>query len=325
MGKQARRHRVRVAVATPLLLVVAFSNAACAQPKLERLSRELSRSIPQKGDGVVAGSIVMRLTEVKVKGSDPSALGSIGQVPKISLAAAGFVVQPGRERAALVGPKGLVTLTDGRILYSRRKLNGPADKRPWARLELARLDDIDVPRLEVLREQMDAGSLAVLSPDFALDLLSGVLTGSLKQKALPGGGKSIEFNASIEKSNRELDLSDDERDDRERLLRSMAVTTDIFKGVARLNADGSLRALQLEVKEQPNKRTTAKVLLELTIDNKVGAAVSLAPPARNETIRVGSLSALRNNILDQLSPEKVADLPTSLPSSIEDVLAGAGQ
>lgn len=316
-----RRRRVRAAVvATPVLLALAFSNAACSQPKLERLARELARSIPQKGDGKVAGSIVMRLSEIKVKGADPSTLGNVAQVPQFALAAAGFVVQPGRDRAVLLGPQGVVSLTDQRIIYARRKLNGPADKRPWSRLELDRLDDIAVPRLEALREQMNAGALAVLSPEFSLDLLSGVLTGSLKQKPLAGGGKTIEFNTSVEKANRELKLDEDERDDRERLLRSLAVTGDIFKGVATLRTDGSLATLQLEIKEQPNKRTTAKVLLALKTDEKVDAALSLTPPKREETIRVGSLSALRNNIVDSLSPEKAAALP-----SPADLLAGAQQ
>ncbi len=131
------------------------------------------------------------------------------------------MAQPGRDRWAIVGPTDTVGLANGRVIYARRKTNGPADKRPWVRLELERLDDIDVPELEPLMANQDPGVLATLSPQFMLDLLQGVLTGSVKVRGLGDGARVITFNTSIDKMQRELKRSEDEEDDLKRLLRGV--------------------------------------------------------------------------------------------------------
>lgn len=316
-GIQSKQRRASVIGLGIPALAVLLATTACAQPRLDRVAKELARSIPQSGDAVVSGSILVRLTDLDVKGAPAGQLGDLGKLPSFPLAAAQFVVQPGRERAAIVGPnEEVVGLAGPRVMYAKRKLNGPADKRPWVRLELERLDDIEVPRLEALRNDQNAGAIAVISPQFVLDLLRGVLTGSVKTRPVDGGGKTVEFNTSIDKANRELRKSEDERDDRQRLLRSLAITGDIFKGVAQLRADGTLRALQLELKERPDRRTQLKILVDLDMDKGPKNAISLDAPGRDISIRVGSLAALRTNINDRLSPEKVADLPAGLPTDL---------
>ena len=269
----------------------------------------------------MAGSIAIQVLDVHVKGAGSSLgatpAGGVGpQLPQFPIAVARFVVQPGSGRGAIIGPKGTVGLAQQRVMYARRKQNGPADTRPWVRLELDRLDTIDKPRLEALLQAQNPGVLTVVSPQFALDLLRGVLTGSVKAKKLPDGGKTIEFNTSISKANRELKHSEDFRDDRKTLLRSLAITGDIFGGVARLRPDGSLQRLRLEIKEQPDKRTKLSIRVDLNMDDGPKDAVSLALPKRDRTIRVGSLAALKGSLIDQLAPEKAAGLPTSLPANI---------
>jgi hypothetical protein len=268
---------------------------ACSQPRLEKLARELTRSVPRTADGIVQGSIAIRFVDVHVKGA-------VSKAPAFPVANADFVAQPGARRVALVSSSGRASLTDHRVLYARRKLNGPADKRPWVRLEVERLDEVDVPRLEALLNSQDTGTLAVISPGFMLDALHGVLTGSVKQTRLADGNRAFTFNVSLDKAARELDLSEDERDDNELLRRSIALTSDIFKASAKLRADGSLSELTLHLIEHPDKRTSVKLDVALKVAPQASAK-ALWPPQRDHTVRVSSLAALRANLVEQLGPK----------------------
>jgi len=302
--------KLRVARAIAVAgLALCIGAGACAQPRLEDLTRDLARSVPRTESARIGGSIAVRVTDVNVKGAPEADLQAAGAQFGLPVVAARFVAQPSRDRWAIVGPTDTVGLANGRVIYARRKTNGPADKRPWVRLELERLDDIDVPELELLLANQDPGVLATLSPQFVLDLLHGVLTGSVKERTLKGGDRVVNFNTSIDKMERELKLSEDEKDDRERLLRASAITGDIFSGVARLRPDGSLSRLKLELREQPDKRTRVNLDVELNLDAGPETPVSLIPPKRDATIRVGSLAALRASFTEQLSPQRVAGLP----------------
>ena len=297
---------------------MAFTASACAQPRLERLAREIGRSVPRSGSSAVKGRITLRLMAVEQKGGVGaiSAAGAGGpQLPAVPIAFADFVAQPGR-RAALFGPTGEpASVTQDRVLYAKRKLNGPADTRPWVRLEVERLDDIDVPNLDALMTQQNMGLLAILSPELALDLLRGVLTGSIEQQRASDGTRRLGFNVSIAKAERELKTNEDERDDRKRLLHAIGVTGDIFPGRATLRPDGTLSALRLTFAEKPNKRTAVKLRLELTMANNAAPAFGVKRPTRDATIRVSSLAALRGNLIDDLTVGLTKD-PTELPGQL---------
>lgn len=283
---------------------VVTSTAGCSQPRLERLARDVSNAVPRDGDAVTTGRITLGIVHIEAQAL------LAGTVPSSLLASTRFAVQPGRERGAILGggDTPVVALTDDRVLYARRKTRSRADKRPWVRLELDRLDDISKPRFEALVAQQNAGVLAVLSPAFVTDLLAGVLTGSIKERRWESGARHLTFNVSVDKANRELDLSDDERDDRKRLLRAFAITGDIFKATATLRSDGSLSRLTVRFVERPDKQSRIELLAELVTDDRL-AAPPLAPPARETTIRVGSLAELRGSIVDHLAPA-----PPALPA-----------
>ena len=296
------RRRIAVAV---WLGAFAVAGTGCSQPRLERLARDVASSVPREANAVTTGRITLVIADVRAEG------GVIvgGMIPSALLASTRFAVQPGRGRGAVLGGGDnvpVVSLTDDRVLYARRKTKSRADKRPWVRLELDRLDDIAKPRLEALIAQQNAGTLAVLSPSLVTDLLAGVLTGSVKQQGVDKeGNRRLTFNVSVDKANRELDLTDDERDDRKRLLRALAITGDIFKASATLRADGSLARLILRFVERPDKRSHIDVIAELVTD-PAPAAAELKPPTREATIRVGSLAELRGNIIEHLAPAQAS-------------------
>jgi hypothetical protein len=294
--------------------------SSCAQPRLERIARDLGRSVPTTGNASLAGNMTIRITGVDVKGApNQGASPTAPQIPKLPIAAVGFVSEPGRQRTAIVGPSGTVGLIGARVMFARRKQNGPADTRPWVRLDLERLADIDVPKFDALSKDLNPGVLAVITPQLALEMLHGVLTGSVKQRRLGGGGRVVEFNTSIDKANRELERDEDQRDDRDRLLKAGAITADIFSGRAQLSDANALEHLTLQLRLSPDKRTKIRLEVDLDLTKKVDA--SLAPPARAHTIRVRTLSALRGNLLDQLTPAKQAGVP-SLPGGVPAQLTG---
>lgn len=254
--------------------------------------------------------MTVRVIGVDVKGAPKGARNTglqLPTLPKLPIAAVEFVAQPGQQRSAIVGPSGVVGVVGARVMYARRKQNGPADTRPWVRLDYERLADIDAPKFNALAKDLNPGVLGVITPQFVLEMLHGVLTGSVKQRKLSEGGRVIEFNTSIDKANRELKRSDEQRDDRKRLLKAAAITSDIFGGKAQLSRDGRLEHLTLHLRESPDKRIKVKLDVDLDLTKKVNA--SLALPPRSHTIRVSSLSALRGNLLDQLVPKGQPSLP----------------
>lgn len=255
--------------------------------------------------------MTIRVTGVEVKGlrGAPSGLAAgAPQVPKLPIAAIRFVTKPGEQRTAIVGPAGTVAIVGARVMFARRKQNGPADTRPWVRLDLKRLADIDVPNFDALAKDLNPGVLAVITPQLALELLHGVLTGSIEQQRLANGDRVLTFNASVDKANRQLRRSEDQRDDRERLLKAAAITGDIFGGKAQIDSSGELQHLTLKLRESPDKRT--KINLEVDLDlTKPVTGFSLQTPSRERTIRVRTLSALRGNLIDQLLPKDQPSLP----------------
>lgn len=295
-----------------LVAALALPAVACSQPRLERIGRDLARAVPKDGDATLQGTMTIRVTNVAVKGLQQNADAGLRgpQLPKLPIAAVRFLSRPGQQRTAIVGPSGTVGVVGARVMFARRKQNGPADTRPWVRLDLERLADIDVPDLDALLKDLNPGVLAVITPQLALDLLHGVLTGSIEQHKISGGGRVIAFNTSIDKANRELRRSEDQRDDRKRLLRAAAITGDIFGGTAQLDETGAIRHLTLRLRETPDKRTKVELVVDLDFTKPVDGA-SLATPGREHTIRVSTLSALRGNLLDQLVPKNQPSL--SLP------------
>ena len=321
MGTLVTPARKRGAMWLTIGLVAVVCAAACSQPRLEHLANDLAHSVPRSGTRAVAGVIAIRLDGVEIKGASRAAAGSSVDAANARLysgpvAIAQFKVQPGRDRAALFGVGGApVSVTQGRVVYAKRKTNGPADTRPWVRLELQRLVDVSVPDLNALMANQNSGLLAIVTPQFALGLLRGVLTGSVKQRVGADGQRHLRFNVSIAKSQRELKQSKAVRDDHKRLLKAIGVTGDIFSGSGTLRPDGSLSALQLHLAEKPNKRTKVALRVDLTMEPGVNDSFGVARPARVTTIRIASLAALRGNLIDALSVGKGAD-PTKLPADV---------
>jgi hypothetical protein len=206
-----------------------------------------------------------------------------------------------------------VVLYEPGTIYARRITTSPADKRLWARLELDRLPDVkDLPSLRNLVELTGSGNVAVTSPVFLAELLSGVLTGSVRVRETDAdGNRRITCNTSIAKAQREHHADDKAKDATKRLLRTLAIKDDIHGLEVVLRRDGTLGRVTFRLDERPDKLT--RIALEATMTFGSAAApdagVDLAAPPRGSTVRVPSLSVLESTVSDQLSPRGAPRLP----------------
>ncbi len=162
------------------------------------------------------------------------------------------------------------------------------------RVDLGRLTDEESPDAPALFEQVGRGWASVVGPHLMLDLLTGVLAGSVKAGAVAAdGSRTVKFNVSIDKANRELDLSEDRRDERSYVLRSIAIKGDIFPGEAKLRADGSLSRLLITFFMTPDRLTKLGLAVDLRFERSAQVnAVKLTAPERKTTIRVTAMPAL---------------------------------
>ena len=192
---------------------------------------------------------------------------------------------------------------DADTIYVRRVVKSKADKRLWARLELDRLPDQPLPSFDDLLQGAQPGDAVVLSPGLLTDLLSGALTGSVRQERVADdGSRLISFNASIDKASRELDLDDDDRDAREKLLRALAIKDDIGPAETVLREDGSVSRVTIVFAERPDKQTRLDLEADLVLGPQPADAdgPAPAPPPRNRTVRVRAIGALRSTLSEHL-------------------------
>jgi hypothetical protein len=300
-GPSVRWGRHAAAVLSFLLLLPGCSQGARAD-KADRVRN----SVPRVTGEVVVGTLALDLRPVSVDRTRQLELAraarSLGSVTYAADAAAG--------RSAVRGRDGdpAVFLTAGRALFARRPAKTASERRPWLRVELEQLDEISLPSFTQLVEKAGPGDVVVVGPQLMIDLLAGVLTGSLKERPTAADGTTtFTFNVSVDKADRSLRRPEDERKDRAKVLRSLAITDDVHRGEAVLRTDGSLERLTIAFREHPDKQATLQLTAVLTAGPSAAGAAGLeTAPDRATTVRVSTLTELRTTVSDRLRPAAAA-------------------
>lgn len=276
-----------MALLTAVLVLPAVTGCSQGERRAEALA--IRDSIPRGAGQAITGTLALELGTVTIHGDRQV------QLRTGTLAFVAFAAEPKRRRSALQAKPGgpPVYLTAGRSVYARRTTHAVTERRPWARLDLKRVDQVDKPSLVQLVPLMGPADVSVLDPQLLLDLLSGALTGSVKAGAADAdGSREYRFNVSVDKANRTLELSDDARKDREKLLRSLAITSDVHPATARLRKDGSLAAFVVTFVVRPDKQASIPIVATLTV--QAGSVPDgLAVPDRATTVRVSTLGDIR--------------------------------
>ena len=295
-GKVFRRPAAGVLVAA-----VALLGAACSQADRQRDAETLRDSVPVTAGERISGVLLMSARVVETPEGVPVGSDTAAKLPPL-----GFVAEPSKRVASLVAKAGEppMFLSTEESLYARRITANENERRPWLRVDLSRVNDSDKPSAEELFGA-GTGSLgwpAVVGPQLVIDMVAGVLTGSLKAgKPDADGSRRFRFNVSIDKANRELRLHEDRREQRANMLRSIAITGDVFKGDATLRADGSLARFRVLFHQMPNKQSTSELAAELRLDKSTPAdAPGLVVPVKKTTIRVSTVPALTAAVAQRL-------------------------
>jgi hypothetical protein len=194
--------------------------------------------------------------------------------------------------AALTGsapmePAALV-FTDRETTIVRRPAREVVAARAWYVLELDRAKEVTKPTTSVALTSRNPSDLAVLTPTLMVDLLAGVLAGSVTQR-----GSEITGRLSIDKANREDDLDDDAIEARTEAFRLFAITDDVHDFRLVVGEDGALEELEIRLKMKPDKQSSIELTWSIDVQDPLA---ELARPARDQGIRISSFAQARGAI-----------------------------
>lgn len=172
--------------------------------------------------------------------------------------------------------------------FVRRPAREVLAARSWYRLDLARAREVTKPTVQTALTGRNPSDLAVLTPTLLVDLLAGVLAGSVEQH-----GRQITGRLSIDKANREDDLDDDAVDARREALRLFAITQDVHEFELHLAPDGSIDTYELRLRMTPDKQTSLDLVWKLDVQQ---AAAAAARPKDDEVVRISSYNQARGAV-----------------------------
>lgn len=183
------------------------------------------------------------------------------------------------------------TLFHGNTTYVRRTNVRPTERRLWAKLDFARLDDDERPPAV---DETPGPSIAVaaansINPLYLLELTEGVLAGSIERKGeeTVNGTTAARYdaNVSIDKALADLDLDDDELEIRQLMFRLLRVRDDVRPASFWVDGEGKLRRARFELRQRIDRNDTND--LTITIDlSAIEPQGEVATPDAEETVVV---------------------------------------
>jgi hypothetical protein len=142
--------------------------------------------------------------------------------------------------------------------------------------------------VSTVTENIGAPTAGLLHPVHLLQLVAGALTGSVKRVAPePIGGEPTshyKVNLSLDNADRELKLSEKDRDARRAVFTALAVKGDVLPAEVWVDGQGRLRRLQMRLTQRPARAATLFFVARLEI-TAIGGTVA-SPPTRREYVRV---------------------------------------
>ena len=156
-------------------------------------------------------------------------------------------------------------------------------RQRWARydFEVEREEDIDD------NDRRLAVGAGLISPALAVELLEGVLTGSIERvgDAEVAGVAVTHYRARLSKdaAAREID-DDDRREGVLRLFETLGVQEDIFPAAVYLDAQGLARKVSFVLRQQKDRVNAFELQLAWEFDDYGTAIGSIGVPARSDAV-----------------------------------------
>jgi hypothetical protein len=217
-------------------------------------------------------------------------------------AAAEVVIEPATRRAALAtAERGRFEIFDGDAVYGRRYDAQANEARPWLVLDLGDIGDgVELD----LTADPPALVMNALSPVLLVDLIAGVLAGSVREVGADdvGGVATVHYEANfdIDKSvhdTRESRYDEDRREALDDLLDLLGADGRVHAGDVWLDDEGRPRRFVLNFVVSPQRGFEVAVDLDLTLTGFGPVGEPIAVPEDRELVQLESLVAFLRSIV----------------------------
>jgi hypothetical protein len=167
-----------------------------------------------------------------------------------------------------------------------RQAGGP-QQRPWARIDLAELDDP--------ADAMPALGFNAINPVVLLELLAGTLSGSVRRMGAEevGGVITTRYEANLDREKAFRDSGDERVMELEGIFELMRVGSVVVPATVWLDQDDLPRRVEVRFEQRLDRRNAFELLVRMEIAG-YGSPVDIRIPGPEETVEVsGFVSLLR--------------------------------
>jgi hypothetical protein len=260
-----------------LLCLVTLASACSLGPREDwaKAMRNAHKLAASDGGAHVRQSVTVKAIETNIR-----------QEPQALIARSDGVVDFAHNRADLKGTSGRKTdlVYDDLVAYGTRAPGTPGEKqKPWARFDYGREPSTDIDDND---RRMAVGA-ALISPAIALEVLEGVLTGSIKEvgTGMKAGVETTHYTARLAPDAAIIEIRDEDRKEGvERMFQTLAVTADDFITDVWIDAQDRVRGLRFNLIQQKDRVNRFKTTVSWEFSDYAPVA-PIEPPPGDETIR----------------------------------------
>ncbi len=324
LNARSASHRLRSRSATAVAALVAalLLTPACSLGDRAHQADRISASLRPLAEQPVYGTISVVANPVgapTTADTSPAAIVAAqgqGQAPPVTVGLALDLAQRSAtvvrtNDPALPPPEGaqgapqvttfaeIAVFDDTATYVVRTKIGGASSsstERGWSRLDFRDLDEKGDPSLEGVAANLGAPVVGLINPAHALELLRGVLSGSVDQQpSTTIDGVAVEHykvRLSREDAANELHLDEHEWDARAQALRLLGVKADVMNAEVWLTTDGRLRRVQIVLPVRPSRRLKVDLALRFDLAPAGGAAPAITLPKADDVLSVDSPAEL---------------------------------
>jgi hypothetical protein len=212
---------------------------------------------------------------------------TIRQEPKPLIASATGIADFDARRARLVekaGRNAQLIFDDLKVYVQRSKSSIGTSKQRWAVFDYEREPSVD---LDDNDRRMSVGA-GLISPVLAVELLDGVLTGSIADEGMEmkTGVSTSHYTGKLSPQAAVTKLEDEDRQDGvERLFDTLGVQQDDFPVHVWVDADDNVRAVRYVMRQQKDRVNAFELTLNWEFPGDAPKAREIALPSRAATLR----------------------------------------
>jgi hypothetical protein len=269
----------RLLVVLTLLGIVLSGCTLGPREEWAKAMRDASKKAEQAGGSNVQVVVTMKVIQTTIR-----------VVPSPLFSALSGVVDYKNRKSKLLAkssyaPRGSLAYYDDLVTYLRRSPGSITDHnsdRPWARFDFT-----SKPKPDKIDATDRLASLGyVIAPSLAVELLKGVLAGSLKELGTSqmDGEAVTEYSGRLAPDAVTRDLRDQPRvDGITRMFKIIGVSQDIFPFHVWMDSRGLARRIQLQLKQQEDIVDSFRSTVDYTF-SKYGPVPVITTPQRTATL-----------------------------------------